>query len=131
MWTKARCIAAIENRLPAAVVVEVAFKKPVILPGTVVAVALVLTFSAEVRLVVLEQITFVLALGSTTALLMLAYVIKEAALGFRAVDEALDRQPAAQQEAARLAGAAPRDDRGPLLRPAAVHGRRGGMVRSF
>ena len=77
------------------------------LPGTVVAVALVLTFSAEVRLVVLEQITFVLALGSTTALLMLAYVIKEAALGFRAVDEALDRQPAAQQEAARLAGAGP------------------------
>ncbi len=35
MWTKARCIAAIENRLPAAVVVEVAFKKPVFLPGTV------------------------------------------------------------------------------------------------
>ena len=36
MWTKARCIAAIENRLPEAVTVEVAFKKPVFLPGTVV-----------------------------------------------------------------------------------------------
>jgi hypothetical protein len=35
MWTKARSIAAIENRLPAAVSVEVAFKKPVFLPGTV------------------------------------------------------------------------------------------------
>ena len=35
MWTKARCIAAIENRLPEAVTVEVAFKKPVFLPGTV------------------------------------------------------------------------------------------------
>ena len=35
MWTKARCIAAIENRLPDAVTVEVAFKKPVFLPGTV------------------------------------------------------------------------------------------------
>ena len=35
MWTKARSIAAIENRLPAAVTVEVAFKKPVFLPGTV------------------------------------------------------------------------------------------------
>lgn len=35
MWTKARCIAAIENRLPDAVRVEVAFKKPVFLPGTV------------------------------------------------------------------------------------------------
>jgi hypothetical protein len=35
MWTKARCIAAIENRLPEAVRVEVAFKKPVLLPTTV------------------------------------------------------------------------------------------------
>ena len=35
MWTKARCVAAIENRLPDAVTVEVAFKKPVFLPGTV------------------------------------------------------------------------------------------------
>ena len=35
MWTLARSIAAIENRLPAAVTVEVAFKKPVFLPGTV------------------------------------------------------------------------------------------------
>ena len=36
MWTLARSIAAIENRLPAATTVEVAFKKPVLLPGTVV-----------------------------------------------------------------------------------------------
>ncbi len=35
MWTLARSIAAIENRLPGAVTVEVAFKKPVFLPGTV------------------------------------------------------------------------------------------------
>ncbi|WP_082587232.1 MaoC/PaaZ C-terminal domain-containing protein [Nocardioides sp. Soil774] len=35
MWTLARSVAAIENRLPAAVTVEVAFKKPVFLPGTV------------------------------------------------------------------------------------------------
>ncbi|PVG83834.1 hypothetical protein DDE18_05890 [Nocardioides gansuensis] len=35
MWTKARCISAIENRLPDSVVVDVAFKKPVFLPGTV------------------------------------------------------------------------------------------------
>lgn len=36
MWTLARSIAAIENRLPDEVTVEVAFKKPVSLPGTVV-----------------------------------------------------------------------------------------------
>lgn len=35
MWTLARSVAAIENRLPDAVTVEVVFKKPVFLPGTV------------------------------------------------------------------------------------------------
>ena len=35
MWSKARCVAAIENRLPDAVRVDVAFKKPIVLPGTV------------------------------------------------------------------------------------------------
>lgn len=33
MWTKARSIAAVENRLPEKVTVDVAFKKPVFLPG--------------------------------------------------------------------------------------------------
>ena len=35
MWTKARCVAMLENRLPEAVGVEVAFKKPVFLPSRV------------------------------------------------------------------------------------------------
>lgn len=35
MWSKARVVAAVENRLPDAVRVEVAFKKPIFLPGTV------------------------------------------------------------------------------------------------
>ena len=35
MWTMARCAAALENRLPDAVRVDVAFKTPVFLPGTV------------------------------------------------------------------------------------------------
>jgi len=35
MWSKARCIAALENRLPDRVRVDVAFKKPIILPGSV------------------------------------------------------------------------------------------------
>ncbi len=35
MWSKARSIAAVENRLPDAVRVEVAFKTPVLLPATV------------------------------------------------------------------------------------------------
>jgi hypothetical protein len=35
MWTKARCVAAIANRLPDEVTVAVEFKKPVFLPATV------------------------------------------------------------------------------------------------
>lgn len=35
MWSTARCVAALENRLPDAVRVDVAFKKPVLLPGAV------------------------------------------------------------------------------------------------
>ncbi len=35
MWTKARCLAALEPRLPEQFTVEVAFRKPILLPGTV------------------------------------------------------------------------------------------------
>lgn len=36
MWTKARCLAALQNKLPDAFTVDVEFKKPILLPGTVV-----------------------------------------------------------------------------------------------
>jgi len=35
MWTKARCLAALEPRLPDAFTVQVAFKRPILLPGKV------------------------------------------------------------------------------------------------
>ena len=35
MWTKARCLAALEARLPDAFAVEVSFRKPILLPATV------------------------------------------------------------------------------------------------
>ncbi|MEV6342650.1 MaoC/PaaZ C-terminal domain-containing protein [Actinoplanes sp. NPDC051851] len=35
MWTKARCLAALEGRLPEAYTVDVAFKQPITLPSTV------------------------------------------------------------------------------------------------
>jgi len=35
MWTKARCLAALQGRVPDAYTVDVAFKKPVLLPSTV------------------------------------------------------------------------------------------------
>lgn len=35
MWTKARCLAALESRLPDAFAVDVGFRKPILLPGRV------------------------------------------------------------------------------------------------
>jgi hypothetical protein len=35
MWSMGRCVGALENRLPTAVTVAVAFKKPILLPGAV------------------------------------------------------------------------------------------------
>ena len=35
MWTKARCLAALESRLPDAFTVEVRFRRPILLPATV------------------------------------------------------------------------------------------------
>jgi acyl dehydratase len=35
MWSLARCVAALENRIPDAATVDAAFKKPILLPGTV------------------------------------------------------------------------------------------------
>ena len=35
MWTKARCLAALESRLPDAFATEVRFRKPILLPGRV------------------------------------------------------------------------------------------------
>jgi len=40
MWTKARCLAALEGRLPDAYAVDVSFRKPILLPGRV-------TFASE------------------------------------------------------------------------------------
>ena len=35
MWSKARCLAALDGRLPDAYTVDVSFKRPILLPGTV------------------------------------------------------------------------------------------------
>lgn len=42
MWTKARCLAALESRLPDGFVAEVRFRRPILLPGRV-------AFAAEAR----------------------------------------------------------------------------------
>lgn len=76
-------------------------------PGTIVAVALVLAFSSEVRLVLLERVSLIFAVAGTLWLVLIAYVIKHAALGLRAVAEALRQVHPSLEEAARMAGARP------------------------
>lgn len=77
------------------------------IPGTVLAVALILAFSRDVRVVVLERATFTLALAGTSALLLVAYAVKYAALALRGADEALAQIHPSLEEAARTSGAAP------------------------
>jgi iron(III) transport system permease protein len=77
------------------------------LPGTIVAVGLVLAFSQEVRVIVAERLTLALVLGGSTALVLIAYAIKHAALGLRAVDVALGQVHPSLEEAARTSGAHP------------------------
>ncbi len=49
MWTKARCLAALEGRLPESFSVEVSFKRPIVLPATVAFAESPLASAAGIR----------------------------------------------------------------------------------
>lgn len=76
-------------------------------PGTVLAVGLILTFALEVRVVLFEQVTLALALASSSAMLLVAYAVKYASLALRGADEALAQIHPSLEEAARTSGAPP------------------------
>ncbi|NPC51419.1 iron ABC transporter permease, partial [Corallococcus exiguus] len=95
---------------------------PFAVPGTVLALALLVAFSRDWRLVVLERFAFVLALAHTPWLMLVGYVGKYLALGERNSSEALAQVDPSLAEAARVGGAGPVrafvDATLPLLRPA-------------
>ncbi|WNZ61915.1 ABC transporter permease subunit [Myxococcus sp. MxC21-1] len=95
---------------------------PYAVPGTVLALALLLAFSRDLRFILLDRVAFVLALAHTPWLLLIAYVAKYLALGARNSEEALAQLDASLTEAARVSGAGPWrafvDAPLPLLRPA-------------
>jgi iron(III) transport system permease protein len=95
---------------------------PYALPGTVLALALLLAFSRDVRFILFERVAFVLALAHTPWLLLIAYAAKHLALGARNSAEALAQIDPSLAEAARVSGAGPLrafvDAPLPLLRPA-------------
>ncbi len=85
--------------------VATAARLPYAVPGTVLALALLLAWSQEVRLVVLDRVSFVLALSDTLWLLGLAYMVKFLALPVGSLGAALRSVDVSLEEAARVAGA--------------------------
>ncbi len=97
---------------------------PYAVPGTVLAIALLIAFSRDLRFVLLDRVAFVLALAHTPWLLLIAYAAKYLALGAQNSSEALAQVDPSLAEAARVSGAGPWrafvDAPLPLLRPALV-----------
>ncbi len=95
---------------------------PYAVPGTVLAMGLLLAFSREVRLVVLDRLTLVLDLFAGSAALLVAYVVKYLSFGVRTSASALAQLDSSLEEAARVSGAgqarAALDVVMPLLAPA-------------
>jgi iron(III) transport system permease protein len=95
---------------------------PYAIPGTVLAIALLIAFSRDLRFILLDRVAFVLALAHTPWLLLIAYAAKYLALGTRNSSEALAQIDPSLAEAARVSGAGPLraflDAPLPLLRPA-------------
>lgn len=78
---------------------------PSAIPGTVLALALLVAFSRDIRFVALDRIAFVLALGNTVWIVLLALVVKHLALGVRSASDSLSQADPSLAEAARLSGA--------------------------
>jgi iron(III) transport system permease protein len=78
---------------------------PYAVPGTVLAIGLIVAFGREIRLVLLELVTLVLHLPGTLAMLLVAYAVKYLAFGVRGARSALDQLHPSLEEAARTCGA--------------------------
>lgn len=81
---------------------------PYAIPGTVLALAFIIAFSRDVRVVLLDRVAFVLAMGNTLWLLLVAYTVKHLAFGVRNAADGLAQADPSLAEAARLSGATPR-----------------------
>jgi iron(III) transport system permease protein len=80
---------------------------PYAVPGTVLALGLLVAFSRDVRLVAFDRVAFVLALGNTLWMLLVAYTVKHLAFGARNAADALAQVDPSLAEAARVFGASP------------------------
>lgn len=80
---------------------------PWAVPGTALALVLLLGFASEIRWIFADRLTVSLALGNTAWLLLVAYVLRFLALPIGAVDAALSSVDPALEDAAAVAGAGP------------------------
>lgn len=99
---------------------------PYAIPGTVLALGLLLAFSLDLRVVLAERVALVLALANTSWLVLAAFALRHLALGVRSASDGLERVDHSLPEAARLSGANRRqaflDATLPQLRKALVAG---------
>lgn len=97
---------------------------PYAIPGSVLALALLLSFSQEIRFIFFERVTIAISFLGTIWLLLVAYVVKYLAFGVRSADNAIVAVEPALEEAARISGAGPgrafMDVSLPLARPALI-----------
>lgn len=121
-------VATVAERTPTrpVLLLRAVARAPWAVPGTVFALGFLLAFSQEVRLVVLDRVTFVLALANTPWILGFAYATKSLAVPLDGVGAAVRGVDPTLEEAARVAGAgwgrAQLAIVAPLLRPAIVAG---------
>lgn len=97
---------------------------PYAIPGSVLAIALLLAFSQTVRVIFLGRLTLVFEVMGTLWVLGIAYVVKYLAFGVRGAEEAVKAIDPSLEEAARISGAGPGrafvDVVLPLARPALI-----------
>jgi iron(III) transport system permease protein len=80
---------------------------PYAVPGTVVALSLIVAFSFPWRATLFNSVSLTLTLGNSLWLLLIAYTLKHLAFGVRNGSDALERVDNSLPEAARIFGASP------------------------
>jgi iron(III) transport system permease protein len=81
---------------------------PYAIPGTVLALALLVAFTRDIRIVFADRFALVLALANSAWMLLVAYTLKHLAFGVRGAADGLTQVDESLNEAARLAGAGPK-----------------------
>lgn len=84
---------------------ELAAAWPYAVPGTVLGMALLISFSMDWRVVLGNRLAFVLALANTLWLVLVAYIARHLAFGVRHASDGLSQTDPSLTEAARVCGA--------------------------